>query len=99
MDTFSEENQENVSQNSSDSTNTRSHNQDSVEPQESTDYITAKDVGLVSLFGILLPSTDQGTDYYTAANLINNEHDCRSGTSEVWNCQYWTEEEIWLIGK
>ena len=94
MDTIAEENQENVSLNSSESTDTRSHNQDSVEPQESTDYITAKDIGLVSLFGILLPSTDQGTDYYTAANLINGEHDCRSGTSKVYICEDWTEEDM-----
>ena len=71
LGTLSTKNQEGTSQDSSHSKT--SLDQESVEPQESTDYIAAKDVGLVSLFGILLPSSDQGTDYYTAANLINNE--------------------------
>jgi hypothetical protein len=45
-------------------------------PKKSTktqkkDDITAKDIGLLSVFGVILPSVDQGTDYYTAANLIH----------------------------
>ena len=34
------------------------------------DDITAKDIGLLSAFGVILPSVDQGTDYNTAVNLI-----------------------------
>ena len=45
---------------------------------QTSDNITAKDVGLISVFGLVLPSVDQGTDYNTSANLINYEHKCRS---------------------
>ena len=45
---------------------------------QTTDIITAKDVGLISVFGLVLPSVDQGTDYNTSANLINYVHKCRS---------------------
>ena len=45
---------------------------------QTTDIITAKDVGLISVLGLALPSVDQGTDYKTTANLINYEHKCRS---------------------
>ena len=45
---------------------------------QTTDVITAKDVGLISVFGLVLPSVDQGTDYNTSANLINYVHKCRS---------------------
>ena len=34
------------------------------------DDITAKDIGLLSVFGVILPSVDQGTDYNSAVNLI-----------------------------
>ena len=33
---------------------------------------------MISIFGIIAPSVDQATDYYTTANLINIEHPCRS---------------------
>ena len=45
---------------------------------QTTDVITAKDIGLISVFGLVLPSVDQGTDYNTSANLINYVHKCRS---------------------
>ena len=34
------------------------------------DDITAKDIGLLSAFGVILPSVDQCTDYNSAVNLI-----------------------------
>ena len=48
------------------------------ESQENTDKISVKDVGLIILFGLILPSFDQGSDYYTSLNYINYEHMCRS---------------------
>ena len=45
---------------------------------QTADLITAKDVGLISVFGLVIPSVDQGTDYKTSANLINYVHKCRS---------------------
>ena len=45
---------------------------------QTTDIITAKDVGVISVFGLVLPSVDQGTDYKTSGNLINYVHKCRS---------------------
>ena len=45
---------------------------------QTTDIITAKDVGLISVLGLVLPSVDQGTDYKTSANWINKVHKCRS---------------------
>lgn len=53
-----------------------------------------KDVCLVSLFGLILPSTDQGTNYYTAANLINHEHECRSDNPTWWCPEFGTEERM-----
>ena len=44
---------------------------------ETADIITAKDIGLISVLGLALPSVDQGTDYKTTANLINYVHKCR----------------------
>ena len=41
--------------------------------QHITDNITVKDIGMISVFGVILPSVDQGSDYYTAAKLINYE--------------------------
>ena len=41
--------------------------------QENTDKISMKDVGLITLFGLILPSFDQGSDYYTSWNLIQSE--------------------------
>ena len=41
--------------------------------QHITDNITLKDIGMISVFGVILPSVDQGSDYYTAAKLINYE--------------------------
>ena len=40
------------------------------------DDITAKDIGLISICGVIIPSVDQGSDYYTAADLIHFGHDC-----------------------
>ena len=62
---------------------------------QTTDIITAKDVGLISIFGLVLPSVDQGTDYNTSANLINYEHKCRSVLSSSDNaneCFIWHSE-------
>jgi hypothetical protein len=34
------------------------------------DDIAVKDIGLLSVFGVIVPSLDQGSDYYTAVPLI-----------------------------
>ena len=62
---------------------------------QTTDIITAKDIGLISVFGLVLPSVDQGTDYNTSANLINYVHKCRSVLSSSDNaneCFNWHSE-------
>ena len=48
-------------------------NQELDDSQHITDDITVKDIGMISVFGVILPSVDQGSDYYTAAKLINYE--------------------------
>ena len=48
------------------------------------DDITVKDIALLSVFEVVLPSLDQGTDYYTAATLIHygSDHWCKTSTSD-----------------
>ena len=63
--------------------------------EDNQDIITAKDIGLISVFGLVLPSVDQGTDYNTSSNLINYEHKCRSVLSSSDNaneCFIWHSE-------
>ena len=53
-----------------------------------TDNITVKDIGLITAFGLIIPSVDQGSDYYTAATLIRYglDHSCKSsptGCSDI----------------
>ena len=69
------ENHEDISQNSPDVTT--NHNQVSEDYQDTEDNITAKDICLVSIVGLVMPSVDQGSDYYEAGILINHEHECR----------------------
>ena len=69
-------NHDDIRQNSfNDTTN---DNQVSEEDQEIEDSISTKDKCLVLVFGIIIPSIDQGSDYYTANHLMNYEHKCRS---------------------
>jgi hypothetical protein len=46
--------------------------------------ITVKDIALLSVFEVVVPSLDQGTDYYTAATLIHygSDHWCKTSTSD-----------------
>ena len=38
-------------------------NQELDDSQHITDDITVKDIGMISVFGVILPSVDQGSDY------------------------------------
>ena len=51
-------------------------NQELDDFQHITDNITLKDIGMISVFGVILPSVDQGSDYYTSANLI--QYECKT---------------------
>ena len=48
------------------------------------DNITVKDIALLSVFEVVIPSLDQGTDYYTAATLIHygSDHWCKTSISD-----------------
>ena len=37
---------------------------------------------MISVFGVILPSMDQGSDYYTIAWLIDNGFECNSRCGE-----------------
>ena len=40
--------------------------------------MTTTDIGMISVFGVILPSADQGSDYYTIATLIDYGFECHS---------------------
>ena len=65
---------------------------------QTTDIITAKDIGLISVLGLALPSVDQGTDYKTTANLINYVHKCRLVLPSSDNADECFREIQWELG-
>ena len=96
---LSVENHEDISQNSPDATT--DHNQVSEDYQDTEDNITVKDIGLMSIFGLVMPSVDQGSDYYKAGELINDVNPCRSrspeerlGSQATEICSYVTEDIV-----